>query len=149
MKCKYCGHKGKRHYGWCIKATLLAALFLAGCTLPAQFGSPAYYDQLYGHYVAYCETHHLGTAKESCYQWASRVLDVAKVVVQGFKEQDSATPPAIYADRPSYPDAAFFNMPASQPWIVNPLPQPGSGMGFMCREAINRGDSGAVNVFCR
>ncbi len=55
----------------------------------------------------------------------------------------------INVDRPLPSDAAYWNMPDSQPWVVDPVPQPGSGMGFMCREAINRGDSGAVNVFCR
>ncbi len=57
-------------------------------------------------------------------------------------------PQVIYVDRPSYPDAAFWNMPASQPWVVDPLPQHGSSMGFMCRDAINRGDSGASRIFC-
>ncbi len=67
-------------------------------------------------------------------------------------------PQVIYIDRQPYPydtvvvnppDAAFWNMPASQPWVVDPLPQPGSGMSFMCRDAINRRDNGATQVFCR
>jgi hypothetical protein len=57
-------------------------------------------------------------------------------------------PQVIYVDRPSYPDAAFWNQPVTQPWVVDPLPQHGSGMGFMCRDAINRGDSGAARNFC-
>ncbi len=57
-------------------------------------------------------------------------------------------PQVIYVDRP-YPDAQYWNMPASQPWVVDPLPQPGSGMSFMCRDAINRRDNGATQVFCR
>ncbi len=57
-------------------------------------------------------------------------------------------PQVIYVDRPSYPDAAFWNQPVTQPWVVDPLPQHGSSMGFMCRDAINRGDSGASRIFC-
>ncbi len=59
-------------------------------------------------------------------------------------------PQVIYVDRPasSYPDAAFWNQPVTQPWVVDPLPQHGSSMGFMCRDAINRGDSGAARIFC-
>ncbi len=55
----------------------------------------------------------------------------------------------INVDRPLPSDAAYWNMPASQPWVVDPLPQPGSGMSFMCRDAINRRDNGATQVFCR
>lgn len=63
-------------------------------------------------------------------------------------------PQVIYVDRPQPSDAAYWNMPmqqmqpASQPWVVNPLPQHGSSMSFMCRDAINRGDSGAASIFC-
>ena len=37
-------------------------------------------------------------------------------------------PQVIYVEQPNYPDAAFWNMPASQPWVVDPgfyqAPQP-------------------------
>jgi hypothetical protein len=32
--------------------------------------------------------------------------------------------------------------------LVNPLPQHGSSMSFMCRNALNQGDSGAAFIFC-
>ncbi len=56
-------------------------------------------------------------------------------------------PQVIYVDRlPG--DVEYWNMPATQRWVVDPLPQHGSSMGFMCRDAINRGDSGASRIFC-
>jgi len=68
-------------------------------------------------------------------------------------------PQVIYIDRNN--DAAFWQMhqnsvrasemwnaPVSQPGLVNPLRQRGSSMGFMCRDAINRGDSSAAMTFC-
>jgi len=55
-------------------------------------------------------------------------------------------PKVIYVPRSSYrmPD---YSQP--QPFnLVDPLPQHGSSMGFMCRDAINRRDSGGAQVFC-
>src|SRR5262245_9538783 len=136
---------------------LSGALFLAGCTLPPRFGSPAYYDQLYGHYVAYCETRHLGTADEPCYKWASQVLDAARIAGQAYNEQrrrDSNQQILDALDEQNFLLMHQNSVNASRPQnlpppnLVDPLPQHGSGMSFMCRNTLNNGDSGAARIFC-
>ena len=46
------------------------------------------------------------------------------------------------------PDYSYTYGPTNSPWLVDPLPQPGSSMNFSCRDALNRGDSGAAFIFC-
>jgi hypothetical protein len=62
-------------------------------------------------------------------------------------------PQVIYVDRPANSDAFWLmhqnSVRASQPQnLVDPLPQHGSSMGFMCRDAVNRGDQGGAFIFC-
>jgi len=72
------------------------------------------------------------------------------LILAAFLLSACTLPQVIYVDRPnSLPaDAAYWNQPATQRWIVDPLPQHGSSMSFMCRDAINRGDHGAASIFC-
>jgi len=72
------------------------------------------------------------------------------LILAAFLLSACTLPQVIYVDRPnSLPaDAAYWNQPATQRWIVDPLPQHGSSMSFMCRDAINRGDQGAASIFC-
>lgn len=59
-------------------------------------------------------------------------------------------PQVIYIDKGYYQDAFEDNYSFSTPRsnIVNPLEQRGSGMSFMCRNALNRSDSGGAFIFC-
>jgi hypothetical protein len=59
-------------------------------------------------------------------QTISDYLDAMKnLILAAFLLSACTLPQVIYVDRPS--DAAFWNMPASQPWVVDPgfnQPQP-------------------------
>jgi hypothetical protein len=130
---------------------LLGALFLAGCTLPVRYGSPEYYGQLYERYVALCEANDQGTADLPCYRRAFELVGLAGIAVEAAAYDEERRDQRIVD---ALNEQNFWLMHqnsvnASRPSnLVDPLPQRGSSMGFMCRDAINRRDSGGAFIFC-